>query len=80
VKGGKTQATSSEGEPGIRHEKHVNPPAAALGSGLDGSRAVSPWLRFQSAESDQRSTDFFCSSAYPLSRDPEDAGDVKLMR
>ena len=42
VKGGKTQTVSSEGEPGIVIENGANPSAAALGSGLAGSKGNQP--------------------------------------
>jgi periplasmic protein TonB len=42
VKGRKTQTASSEGEPGIVIENGANPSAAALGSGLAGSKGNQP--------------------------------------
>ena len=42
VKGGKTQATTNEGEPGIAMESGANPSAAALSSGLGASKGNQP--------------------------------------
>jgi len=80
VKGGKTQATSSEGEPGIAMENSVNPPAAALGSGLDGSKSSQPVAPIP-VGGEVTNVQLISSvpPAYPLiARSQRIAGDVKI--